>query len=175
MQHPRKIIRQTIVEMIAAGGTDAGIRVYDTRDMTLFTDDFPVISVYTQTERLEEAENQDFGLRRRIMTVAVECYHSGAQGAEAVDRLSWQVENIIHADPSLQQKVEFCRLTDTSLAFADDGEQTLHVAVMNFEVTYCTHLYEVDGLPPVTILYGFDPQTGVGHESDYIEAGKHYA
>jgi len=47
MQHPRKMIRQTIVEMIAAGVPDAGSSVYDTRNMTLFTDDFPVISVYS--------------------------------------------------------------------------------------------------------------------------------
>jgi len=175
MQHPRKIIRQTIVGMIAAGATDAGERVYDTRDMTLFTGDFPVISVYTQAERLEEAEQQDFGLRRRIMTATVECYHSGDEGAEAVDRLAWQVENILHANPTLQLKVEFCRLLDTSIAFADDGVQVLHAAVMNFEVTYCTHLYEVEGAPPVTVLYGFDPQTGIGHEADYIQAGEHHA
>jgi len=169
MLHPRQIIRQTIVELLQAGNTDASPdSIFDTHDEPLFADNLPAISVYTQSERLEEAEAQDFGLRRRIMTVAVECYHSGQQGAAIVDKLAWQVENILHSNPTLNTQVEWCKLTDTALSFADDGKQVLHGAVMTFEVTYCTHLYEMEGKPPVTVLYGFDPQTGKGNESDYI-------
>jgi len=169
MPPPRQIIRQTIVELIKAGNTDAvSSSIFDTHDKPLFADDLPAISVYTQSERLEDLDNQDFGLRRRIMSVGIECYHSGEGGAAIVDKLSWQVENILHANPTLNTQVEWCKLTDTSLAFSDDGKFVLHGAVMTFEVTYCTHLYEIEGMPPVTVLYGFDPQTGKGNESDYI-------
>jgi len=172
MHHPRKIIRQAIVELIQAGNTDAAPdSIFDTRDMVVFNGDFPAISVYTQAERLEPQETQDFGLRRRIMTVGIECYHVGDDGAEIIDRLAWQVENILHANPTLNNLVEFCHLTETAMAFADDASRTLHGAVMSFDVTYCTHLYEVEGQPPVTVLYGFDPQTGLGNEDDYIPLG----
>jgi len=176
MLHPRQIIRQTIVELLKAGNVDAASNsIFDTHDKPLFADDLSAISVYTQSERLEEQESQDYGLRRRIMSVGVECYHGGDAGASIVDKLAWQVENILHANPTLQEKVEFCRLTDTSIAFTDDGKQVLHAAVMTFEVTYCTHLFEVEGLPPVTVLYGLDPHTGKGHESDYVNLGANNA
>jgi len=172
MLHPRQIIRQTIVELLQAGKIDAAPScIFDTHDKPLFTDDLPAISVYTQSERLEDTESQDFGLRRRIMSGGVECYHSGDSGAEIVDKLSWQIENILHANPTLNNLVEWCKLTDTSIAFAEEGERVLHAAAMTFEVTYCTHLYEVEGLPPVTVLYGFDPQTGKGNEDYYSPVG----
>jgi len=168
MPHPRQIIRQTMTVLIQAGSTSAGDNVYDTRDLTLFTDNFPAISVYSLSERLEEDEQQTHGLRRRVMTIAVECYHTGKDGAQMVDKLAWEVENILHANPTLNDLVEWCKLTDTALAFEDDGQQVIYGAFMTFEVTYLTHLYEVEGQTLVTVLYGFDPLTGLGNEPHYI-------
>jgi len=170
MDHPRKIIRQAVVALLKAGKTEAGEQVFDSGDFTLQIPATPAINVYTQSERLEGAENQDFGLRRRTMVLSVECYHAGDEGAQMVDKMAWAVENILHGNPTLGDLVEWCHLSESTMAFADVGERVLHGAVMNFDITYCTHLYEVEGEPPVTVLYGFEPQTGKGHEPDYIEA-----
>jgi len=171
MDHPRKIIRQGVVDLLKAGSTAAGNHVYDTHATNLFPDDLPAICVHTQSERLKSQENQDFGLRRRTMVLGVECYHVGKNGAQAVDKMAWQVENILHGNPTLGNLVEWCHLRESTMAFADDGTQVLHAVVMSFDVTYCTHLYEVEGEPPVTVLYGFDPETGIGHEDDYFPLG----
>lgn len=169
MQHPRELVRAAMVALIKAGGTDAAHRVYDSRDFTLNTNATPAIVAYTLAERIDPDQQHQDGLRRRIMDMRVECYHTGDAGAAAVDRMAWQVENCARTDPTLGGRVEWCKLSSTDMAFAEQGEFALHAAVMTFEVVYYTHLYEVDGEPPITVLLGFEPQVGPGHEPEYVD------
>jgi hypothetical protein len=175
MKHPRQMIRERFVSLVKEAGTDAASRVYDSRDFTLNTDTTPAIVVYTLAEKLEPDQQHDDGMRRRVMDLRVECYHTGDAGAAATDRMAWQVENAMRSDPTLGNAVEWCRLSAASMAFAEQGEFALYAAVLDVEITYCTHLYEVEGAPPVTVLLGFSPDVGPGNEPEYsvLAGGDH--
>jgi hypothetical protein len=137
--HPRKALRAAAVEIIRSAGTDAAHRVYNSRDFTLNTNSTPAIVVYTLGERIDSDQQHEGGLRRRVMDMRVECYHTGDDGADAVDEMAWQVETALRAAPTLGNLALTTRLINTDMAFAAQGEFALHAAVMHWEVTYYTH------------------------------------
>lgn len=175
MSHPRKIIRAAVASLLATPDasdppvypTGARARFYDSRDFALDARTMPVGVVYTAGERMDPDYRHNNGIRRRIMELRIEFYHTGDDGAEGVDLGAWQVENALHANPTINNLVEWCSLTDTSIASAVQGETALFTAIMTFEVIYYTHLAEGEGGQPVTVLLGFDPETGPGNEADY--------
>lgn len=176
--HPRKQIRDAVVAMLSAQDgageypTGAKARVYNSRDFPLDARIMPVCLVYTFNESLDSDYQHDGGVRRRIMDLRVEFYQAGDSAAADVDEGAFQVENIIHADPTLGNLVESCRLQSTDIAFAAEGDFALFTAVMVFEIVYYTHLIEDEGGRPVTVLLGFDPETGPGNEGKYIDTGE---
>lgn len=177
VEHPRKLVRGAFVDALKTPvdgeyPTDSGERVEDSRDIPLKPGKLPATIIYTTGETIDADTRQTGGIRRRRMTLRCEHYHAGDDGAAAVDRLAWQTEITINKDETLGGMVESCQLAGTDLAFAEGAEFALHAAVMDFEVVYCTHQIEVEGSTPVTVLLGFDPFTGPGHEDDYIEVGE---
>ncbi|WP_375627692.1 MULTISPECIES: hypothetical protein [unclassified Bartonella] len=175
--HPRETIRESFVALIKAAKTVAGDNVFNMRDFNLFIETMPAINISTQNETIEDGH--DFGLRRRVLTVDVECYATCEDGARFVDQLAWEVEEIFHANPNLNNTVETCRLQNIAFAFGDNGALALHGAILTFEVIYVTNIpnmNEEEGSVTARIvepLVGFKPETGVGNEDKYhkIEGG----
>lgn len=174
--HPRKEVRAAIVALLKTPEgvapaqvfpTSVNARWYDSRDTPTDTRLMPVGVVYTANERLDPDYRHDGGVRRRIMTMRIEAYHTGDEAAEGVDLIAWEVENLLHANPTIGNKVESCRLETTEIAFAEAGDVSLFAAVMEWEVVYYTHVVVDDGDVPKTVLLGFDPETGPGNEDDY--------
>ncbi|WP_332060831.1 hypothetical protein [Bartonella sp. CB74] len=166
---PRETIRENFVALIKAAKTSAGERVFNMRDFNFSSENMPAINVSTQSETLDEGH--DYGLRRRILTVDVECYATEENGARCVDKLAWEVENVFHANPHLNNKVESCRLQNIAFAFGDNGVLALHGAILTFEVIYVTNIPDADegniAASCVEPLIGFDPETGVSNEDKY--------
>jgi len=187
MTHPRRLIRQRVVELLTAQRGDPPVyptsaerRVYDSRDLPIDeTSGTPAILVYTLREELDEAEQMDGGIRRRTMDLLVEIYRAsvtpdGYEGPEVlggpeVDDIAWRVESIVYANPTLGDMVERCTLISTDIQVSEDGVVPLWAAIMLFRVVYVTHLQEVEGSPPTQILLGFEPDTGPGNEPFYTE------
>ncbi|WP_375683362.1 hypothetical protein [Bartonella sp. AP3QHHD] len=175
MKHPRETIRETFVALIKAAKTAAGDNVFNMRDFNLFIEAMPAINISTQSETIEDGH--DFGLRRRVLTLDVECYATCEDGARFVDQLAWEIEEIFHANPNLNNTVETCRLQNIAFAFGDNGALALHGAILTFEVTYVTNIPCPDEgkaiARVVEPLVGFKPETGVGNEDKYhkIEGG----
>ncbi len=177
MLHPRKIIRQRVVDLLKAPTagdpitypTGAGIYVFDSRDTEPNPDRPQQILVYTLGEKMDPEYRHQQGLRRRIMTLRIECYSIGDDGAAVADTMAWSVENAFLTDPTLNNLVEWVHLVDTNIAFAEQGEMALFCAVMDWEVSYYTNAQDDAGQQPTIVLLGFDPDTGPGHEPDYSE------
>lgn len=186
--HPRKAIRSRVVDILthpAEGSTTpptpAGRRVYDSRDLPIDPEQgTPAILVYTREETLNDVDQMDDGIRRRTLDLLIEVYDTGTSddgdeddedgnGAERVDDIAWQVENLIYADPTLGNLVERCTLVSTSIQVAADAEIPLWAAVLLFRVVYVTHKREDEGSVPTQVFLGFDPDTGPGNEPEYDE------
>ncbi|WP_455478682.1 hypothetical protein V3565_02140 [Bartonella sp. B10] len=135
---PRETIREIFVALIKAAKTAAGERVFNMRDFNFSIEIMPAINVSTQNETLEDGHAH--GLRRRILTVDVECYATEKGGARCVDHLAWEVEEIFHANPTLNNRVESCGLKNIAMAFGDNGVFALHGAILTFEVIYIDDL-----------------------------------
>ncbi|WP_455475519.1 hypothetical protein [Bartonella sp. B17] len=167
--HPREKIRESFVALIKAAKTVACENVFNMRDFNFSSEKMPAINVSTQNETLEQGH--DYGLRRRVLTVDVECYATQEDGARCVDQLAWEVENIFYANPNLNNTVESCRLQNIAFAFGDNGALALHGAILTFEVTYVTNIPDADEgsieARLVESLVGFDPETGRKNEDKY--------
>ncbi|MCZ2203997.1 hypothetical protein [Bartonella sp. A05] len=172
--HPRETIRATFVELIKAAKTPAGDHVFNMRDFNFFLERMPAINVSTQSESIEEGYRHDHGMRRRVLTVDVECYATGEEGARFVDDLAWTVEEIFQDNTNLNNTVETCHLQNISMAFGDNGSVALHGAILSFEVTYVTNIPSQEKQACVMPFLGFDPDTGRGNEDKYHNIGKIY-
>ncbi|WP_273757209.1 hypothetical protein [Bartonella sp. MM73XJBT] len=169
--HPRETIRESFVALIKAAKTAAGDNVFNMRDFNLFIEAMPAINISTQNETIEDGH--DYGVRRRVLTVDVECYATCEDGAGFVDQLAWQVEKIFHANPNLNNTVETCRLQNIAFAFGDNGALALHGAILTFEVIYVTNIPSPhEGNTTAEIvepLVGFNPEIGMGNEEKYAK------
>ncbi|WP_375672190.1 MULTISPECIES: hypothetical protein [unclassified Bartonella] len=175
--HPRETIRETFVALIKAAKTAAGDNVFNMRDFNLFIEAMPAINISTQSETIEDGH--DFGLRRCVLTVDVECYATCEDGARFVDQLAWEVEEVFYTNPNLNNTVETCRLQNIAFAFGDNGALALHGAILTFEVIYVTNIpnmNEEEGSVTARIVepfLSFEPETGVRNKDKYhkIEGG----
>ncbi|WP_375685985.1 hypothetical protein [Bartonella sp. AP65SXKL] len=173
--HPRETIRETFVALIKAAKTAAGDNVFNMRDFNFSPENTPAINISTQSETIEDG--YDYGVRRRVLTLDVECYATCEDGARFVDQLAWEVEEIFYANPNLNNSVETCRLQNIAFAFGDNGALALHGAILTFDVTYVTNIPCLDEGKAtervVEPLVGFKPETGVRNKDKYhkIEGG----
>ncbi|UTO28698.1 hypothetical protein [Bartonella harrusi] len=169
--HPRETIRESFVALIKAAKTTAGDNVFNMRDFNFSAENTPAINISTQSETIEDGYEN--AVRRRVLTVDVECYATQEDGARFVDQLAWEVEEIFYANPNLNNTVETCSLQNIAFAFGDNGALALHGAILTFEVTYVTNIpspeTQEDGAnaKPVEPFLRITPQIGVGNEDKY--------
>ncbi|WP_375641233.1 hypothetical protein [Bartonella sp. AA168HLJHH] len=173
--HPRETIRESFVALIKAAKTVAGDNVFNMRDFNFSPENTPAINISTQSETIEDG--YDYGVRRRVLTLDVECYATCEDGARFVDQLAWEVEEVFYANPNLNNSVETCRLQNIAFAFGDNGALALHGAILTFDVTYVTNIPCLDEGKAtervVEPVVGFKPETGVRNKDKYhkIEGG----
>ncbi|EJF85351.1 hypothetical protein [Candidatus Bartonella washoeensis] len=169
--HPRETIRESFVVLIKAAKTAAGDNVFNMRDFNFSVEKMPAINISTQSETIEDG--YDYGVRRRVLTVDVECYDTREDGARFVDQLAWEVEEIFYANPNLNNTVETCSLQNIAFAFGDNGALALHGAILTFEVTYVTNIPSPDteeGSVTAELVEPFlrvEPETGVRNKDKY--------
>lgn len=174
MTNPGREIRTAIVDLLKtpfgdppAFPTDAGGRVFNSSDSPGDVDAGREINVYLAGETLDPSWQHQGGGRRRIMDLRIECYHYGTSGADSVDDMRWQVEETIRRDPTIGRRVEWCRLKESNIFFAEQGDVAMFAAVTAWEVIYYTVPAEDEAGRPTTVLLGFSPDIGPGHEPDY--------
>lgn len=174
MTNPGRQIREAIVQLLKspvgdppAPPTDAGARVFNSSDSPGDVDGGAEINVYLAGETMDSTYQHQGGVRRRIMDLRIECYHYGGSGADAVDDMRWQVEQAMRGDPTIGNRVEWCRLKESSIFFAEQADVALFAAVMSWEVIYYTDVAENEGSVPTIVLLGFSPDIGPGNEDEY--------
>ncbi|WP_321336567.1 hypothetical protein [Breoghania sp.] len=177
MTTPRSQVREAVRAVLATAGesgfpTAAGARVYVNRSIPMDADaDFPVILIRSGDETIDQVRQGYDGTARRVLPVYVEFYAISETAADDVDAGAFQIEAALQADRDgvsvIGAFAESCILQETAFDFAAEGDDEIHAAVMEFEVTYWT-ITDIAGLRPEIVMLGFVPDVGVGNEPEYV-------
>lgn len=138
--HPRISIRRAIKDLLIAGGTDAGNRVFAGRVDPVFQAQLPAILIYSTEEEI----NRDIvkaGRRLRTVQTVVKAVVQAGAGSEdsfqdTLDALVEQIEGIIDADERLSQTCETVWFDRTDFTLSGEGENLLAVANLTYSIEY---------------------------------------
>ncbi|MEQ5770008.1 hypothetical protein NFH98_20770 [Halomonas sp. H33-56] len=170
MTHPRKLIRDKIVERLT-GNTDAGLRVYGSRVLPYWNGRqgleaaMPAILVYTLREPVEIFSQAPREYRRTVQ-VAVQAMVMGEDVDDPLDDLARQIELCLFDDDTLDGTAAELVLLETEIVFTDEGEREMGAARLAWEATY------YDEIEPVLedYLATVQAEWDVAHPDGDIEA-----
>lgn len=135
--HPRRSIREAVVQILKDAQTLAGSNVYPSREVPWRTIELPGIAVYA----LEESSaplSVGGNLDRRVV-VAVHAVARLSEGVDdEVDQLALEVERALAADPSLLGTALFSFLTATEIAVDESTSRPVGSVRLAYEVRYHT-------------------------------------
>lgn len=145
MAHPRKLIRQAVVALLAGAATAAGARVHGTRVEPHKKSALPALSVYTLNDPVnEDASSETEEAHELELEIAGWVAHTDVTPVDdAMDDLAEQVEAAMKADPYLGGKAGDTRLVGTTMEVVeDDGRSNplVGIVVLTYAVTYRTDL-----------------------------------
>lgn len=134
MSLTRKAIREKIVDILT-GETDAGNRVFPSRVVPIWKEEFPAILVYTAGDtRSIFSQPKTYAID---LQVRIEILHQGASGLDAdLDDLASQVEYLLDQDYSLGGLVEDVTHTGTEITIDKEGEQLIGSVVLSMTCRY---------------------------------------
>jgi hypothetical protein len=139
--HQRILIRKAIKDLLVAGGTDAGGRVFTGRVDPLFRSDLPAILIYSTEESVEREDIEEVGLRKRTAQVVVKGAVRASAGAEIgfddqLDALAEQIEAVMDANPLLNQTAETVWFDETEFSLSGESEDLLGVVSLTYSISY---------------------------------------
>ena len=135
--HPRQAIREAVVALLVAAGTDAGSDVYPTREVPWRSVELPGIAVYS----LEESSQRITGGRDldRSVVLAIHAVAQLSEGIDdALDALALQVEKAMAADPTLGGKALASYLAGTEISVDETTQRPVGAIRLAYEVRYHT-------------------------------------
>lgn len=141
MAHPRKLIRQAVVALLASANTAAGARVQGTRVEPHKKSQLPALSAYTLNDPVnEDASTETEEAHDLELEIVGWVAHTEALTADdAMDDLAEQVENAMKGDPYLGGKASEVVFKGTVMEVVeDDGRSNpqVGIVVLTYAVKY---------------------------------------
>ena len=138
MTHVRAQVRAAAVTLLT-GLPTTGTRVFPTRSWPLSTNQLPALLIYTSDETAEPGSlTRPINLHRSVSLV-VEAVASKCNGLDdLLDAMCAEVEAELAMDPSLTGLAKNSTLRRTEIEVRSDGDATVGIARMTFEVLYVT-------------------------------------
>ena len=135
------LIRKAIQELLVAGGTDAGARVFSGRVDPVFQSQLPAILIYTTEEAVDREDVTKAGVRLRTVQMVVKGVVQASAGAEKgfddlLDALAEQIETVMDSDPLLKQTAETVWFDRTEFSLSGEGENLLGVVNLTYSISY---------------------------------------
>lgn len=151
MAHPRKLIRQAVVALLASGPTAAGTRVKATRVEPNRSTQLPALAVYTLTEAVEKSQSAPVEITRELQLEITGWVAPGDAMAidDAMDDIAEQIEIVMDANPYLSNTAVDVVLAGTSMQVVEDNGRTdplVGIVTLTYAVTYRTVPLEPTGL-----------------------------
>jgi hypothetical protein len=136
--HRRAAIRQAVVDLLIAAGTDAGSRVFDTHSDPVVEAEIPCIVVFGLREEVEREDITRAGLRLRKLELAIKATvdiqdreHFGRE----LDDMAEQIETVIDANPLLNQTAETVWFERSEFGILK-GEKLGGIVYLTYSVEY---------------------------------------
>jgi hypothetical protein len=137
--HPRQQLRHAAVAALL-DKTAAGARVYRMRVAPNKTGKLPSLSVYTPGEDVDTEASMESAPREleRVIELVVDAIvEAGPEDVDdAIDALCLEVENALHADPTLGGVVADLILSRTDSDAFGEGGKTIGLAKLTFRVEH---------------------------------------
>lgn len=166
MASKRREIRNKFRDLLL-GKTDAGANVFSNRASATWSEELPIIAVYSRAESVEQLNTAPLEYRR-VIEMAVEIVAEGSETPGAVmaledtlDEIAEQVEKELSRDETIGETLNYfgkkvalvdaLRLKTIEFDFQGEGVKPTGSAIMLFDVTY----YEMRPL-------SLDEQDGIG-------------
>lgn len=133
--HPRRLIREYVVNMLIGGVPAIGGHVFKSRIYPLQKVEVPGFCVYTLRETSEDLDLD--GTEQRDPELAIDAYARDREAPDdELDDYCWTVEGLMKADPTLGGLVQSHRLVDTVFGYDGQGEKANGVARLRYGLTY---------------------------------------
>lgn len=161
--HPRKLIRQAIVDALKVAATAAGERVFKSRAVPWRTVELPAISVQAADELVDE-DSEESSPREllRGADVSLDLVLAAPADGEvddALDDFAEQVEEAMHADPTFGGAASDCYLVSSAFGEVAEGNRPLGALRLVYRTRYITHAPESTEAVPLSTV-------GVTHDLD---------
>lgn len=140
--HPRKLIRDTAKDVILNGNTLAGRDVFTNKKIHIEKACLPQVILHTESESVELLDQAPKRYRRNL-TLTIECFAKGIDEIECqdtLDQLTWQVENLMAADDTLNGTVNKIDLTAVRQQYEETSTYPVGACVLTYTVQYLTEL-----------------------------------
>lgn len=135
--HPRKAIRDAVVQLLKDAATSAGANVFPTREVPWRTVELPGISVYALEESSEPIAI-DGDLDRRVV-IAIHAVTRLSEGVDdEIDQLALEIEAAMASDQALRGTALFSFLTATEITVDESTTRPVGAIRLAYEVRYHT-------------------------------------
>lgn len=143
--HPRKLIRQTVKDIIANGNTLAGKNVFTNKKIHIDSDCLPQIVIHTESENVELLDQAPKRYKRDL-TLTIEIFASAISEdklQDDLDQMAWQIENLLADDDDWNGTVNKADLTAVRLEFQETGTNPIGACILTYTAQYLTDLPEI--------------------------------
>lgn len=173
MAHPRKLIRDAVVERLKAASTSADSRVFANRALPLFKNELPAILVYLSSEPSEISIEAPREYRRNLQLTLELVAQNNSEGGldDALDELAEQVERVMFEDETFGGLVSDTILGETTAEIIEEGEKPVGAVKISFSMPYFQQIpaeptYPLDPFKTANTKIDMAPKDGVNNSED---------
>jgi hypothetical protein len=136
MSHVRKQIRDRVAT-VCTGLSTTGTKVFKGRGQPINAERLPALGIYTRSETAAAGTIGATKISDRRLTVVVEVYARDASVVDdVIDASAVEVEEAISVDTTLNDLALRTIYTGFELETDGDGEQTIGIGRLTFDVLY---------------------------------------
>lgn len=141
VDHPRELIVQAVVALLAAANTAAGARVYPMRFAPFKKSDLPAIAVYAKNDPRDEdgSSEMEDGYELELEIVGVVPHTEAAPVGQRMNELARQIEAAMRSDPYLGGNASDVIHMGTEQEVVEEDGRTnpvVGIAVLTYAVKY---------------------------------------
>ena len=149
MTHARKQLRDAVASAVT-GLTSTGARVFKSRNLPMGATELPALCVYARQDTPDYDAGAFGAIVVRVLEVHVQGYAARVDSEDLdarLDAMAAEVEEAIYADPTFGGLAHGTRMGAQVLEVDPDGDQSLGVVDMTFDVIYRT----AEGAPSAAV------------------------